>query len=311
MEKGFITLLQVPWTGLGTYKNGFRGNAWLKNRIKIFKHFVIPSLQAQTSKDFVLHCCWRPEEKSNKYVKELQIYLEGIKEFKTIHTFHGILFADDKYSDEIMKERLINSLHYSMSSLYDVIGEAEFILTVLQPSDDCYSKHAVETLQWMFSHEPQWQAIGFAKGYIMNYLSGEVAEYNPLTNPPFYTIKFTRDDFTNPLKHIAFTSLKKDVGKYKAGTACPSHEYVGDCLNYYQIDERGFLVGVHQQNISTSWQIPYKGEAVSREILKDFGIYDVSPIKLRVPWRKRILFSLPYRLQRKIRYLLTEKWRTH
>ena len=300
-----ITFLQVPFTGLGNY-SGFRGNSWLKNRIEVFKKFVIPSLQAQTSKDFVLHCCWRPEEKSNKYVKELQGYLEEIKEFKTVHTFHGILFYDDKYQDDIARQRLINNLHYTTGEIYDTIGEADFIITVLQPSDDCYSKHAVETIQYLFKTE-DWQAIGFKKGYICNYKTKEVANYDPKTNPPFYSIKFTREQFTNPLAHVAHTSMKKEVGKYKVGTPLPSHEYVGDCLKYYQIDERGFIVGCHSGNISTSFDIPYKGEVVSQDVLNDFGIGNVGKLIIPFSFRRFIFDKIPYKFKRKLRFLGTEK----
>ena len=299
--------MYCPFTGLGNY-NGFRGNAWLKNRIEVFKQFVVPSLQAQTCKDFTLWISWRPEEKSNKYVREFIYCLENHYSLKVINTFNGLCFYDDKYDDELARQRLTSNLHYTIGELYDVIGEADTILMTIQPSDDLYDRYAVETLQWMFKNEPHWEAIGFKKGYIMNYLTKEVAEYNPETNPPFYTIKFTKEQFTNPLRHIEYTGMKKEVGKYKIGTPLPSHEYIGDCLNYYQIDERGFLVGTHLNNISTGFNIPYKGEAVGQEVLKDFGIYDVPPIKLSVPLRKRLLFSLPYKWQRKIRYLLTEKY---
>ena len=312
MEKGtmkFVHFMYVPFCGLGNY-GGWRGEKWFANRLKIFRQFVVPSLLAQTSKDFTVLISFLPEQKNHKLVKDLKKYLDEVG-LKSCFLFNGILFFDDKYPDEIAKERLINSLHYSMSSLYDEIGEAEYVYFTIQPSDDIFDRHAVETLQWMFKHEPQWQAIGFKKGYICNYLTGEVAEYNPLTNPPFATIKFTREQFTNPLEHLKFTSMKRDNGKYKVGTPLPSHEYYEDVFldRYTAIDERGFLVGVSGFNISTNWNIPYKGEAVSREILKDFGIYDVLPVKLRVPLRKRILFSLPYRWQRKVRYWVTEKFR--
>ena len=98
--------------------------------------------------------------------------------------------------------------------------------------------------------------------------------------------------------------------KYKKGTPCPSHEYYPNVFGdkYLAIDERGFMVGTgHGENISTGWNIPYKGKAVSQEVLKEFGVYDVPPIKLKTPLRKRLLFSLPYKVQRKIRYWLTEK----
>lgn len=301
--------MYVPFTGLGKY-NGFRGNRWLKNRLKIFKQFVIPSLLAQTNQNFVVWISWRPEERSNRIVKEFIDYCSTNVNLKFVNTFHGVCFYDDKYEDNVARERLMNSLHYSMAELHDSVGQSEYVLMTIQPSDDLYDKHAVETLQWMFANE-DWQAIGFKKGYIINYWNKEVAEYNPTTNPPFYTIKFTRKDFLaqNPNDHLQYTALKKDVGKYKAGTPLPSHEYVGDCLKYTQIDERGFMVGTHLENISTTWQIPFKGEDVKgRSVLDNFGIKDVKPISMRVPVRKRFYFSLPYKAQRKLRYWLTEKF---
>ena len=66
--------LHVPWTGLGLY-GGFRGNRWLKNRIQIFKQFVVPSLLAQTEQNFILWCAFRHEERDNPLVKELKKYL--------------------------------------------------------------------------------------------------------------------------------------------------------------------------------------------------------------------------------------------
>jgi hypothetical protein len=297
-------LLSVPFTGLGLY-SGWRGNRWLKNRIQIFKQFVVPSLQNQTSKNFILHCCWRPEEKSNPHVKELIRYMEGIKEFKTVHTFYGIMFYDDKHPDDIARERLITSIHSSMGELVNAIGECDYVLQTIQPSDDCYHKDAVQGIQGVL--ETDLQATGFKQGYICNYLTKEVAEYNPLTNPPFFTIKFPRDVFIDPLKHIQYISLKKDSGKYKMGTACPSHEYISDCLKYGIINERGFLVGCHGENVSTHFNHPYKGEKVSQEILKDFGIYEAKPLKVKFSLRKKILNKLPYKVRRKLRYWWGEK----
>ncbi len=325
-NKNIVHFMYCPWTGLGKY-NGFRGNRWLKNRIKVFKQFVIPSLQAQTSKNFVLWCSWRPEEKNNPIVKGFIRWLNDITDvggnnktnhpstyngktvdFKVIHTFHGVCFYDDKYEDAVARDRLATNLHGSIGELYEVLGDAKEVYMTIQPSDDLYDKHTVETLQWMFANE-DWQAIGFKKGYIINYWTKEVAEYNPTTNPPFYTIKFPRAVFTDPLAHIQYTSMKRAVGKYPVGTPLPSHEYVGDCLKYTQIDERGFMVGTHLENISTTWQIPFKGESVDGSVLSDFGVADVAPVKMHVPARKRFYFSLPYKAQRKIRYWLTEKFK--
>ncbi len=305
-SKKIVHFLYCPWTGLGLY-NGFRGNRWLRNRLKLFKQFVIPSLRNQTNKNFVLWCSWRYEERNNPYVKELVSYLDKIKEFKTVHTFHGICFYDDKYEPKEARNRLLGSLHDSIGDLLDTIGEVDYVYMTIQPSDDCYRKDAVQGIQAIFKELPAYNAFGFSQGYIMNYLTKEIAEYNPTTNPPFYTIKFPRDVFCDPLKHAGYTSLKRDVGQYKKGTSLPSHEYVGDCLYYGTVKERGFIVGIHGENISTTFNHPYRGEMVDKEVLKDFGLYDVPPLKLRLSLRKWILKKLPYKVQRKLRYWFSEK----
>jgi hypothetical protein len=297
-QKKIIHFLYCPWTGLGLY-NGFRGNRWLRNRIKVFKQFVIPSLKNQVNKNFVLWCGWRREEKYNRYVRELITYLDEIKEFKTIHTFHGVCFWDDKYSDVEARNRLLTSLHGSIGELLDTIGEVDYVYMTIQPSDDCYDNNLVEGIQGLFKEALAMEAFGFTKGYIMDYRTKELAEYNPTTNPPFFTIKFPRDIFIDPLKHANYT------GPYK------SHEYVGDKLAYGQIDERGFLVGIHGENISTVFNHPFRGRKIEGEekdrILKSFGISDVPPLKIKVSVRKWLLRKLPHKVQRKLRYLFGEK----
>ncbi len=295
-----------PFTGLGLY-DGFRGNRWLKNRIKIFKQFVVPSLKAQVNKNFVLWISWRNKEKNNPIVREFISYLDSITEFKSVHTFSGVCFYDDKYPDEEAKDRLLTSLHGALGELVNVIGESDFVYITIQPSDDCYSRFAVAGIQKIFEQAPQFQAFGFSKGYIINYQTKEVKEYNPTTNPPFYTIRFPRDVFVDPLKHFQYTALKKDIGKYKKGTPLPSHEYIGDCLNYGVIKEREFLVGCHGENISTHFNIPFAGELINVEILKNFGLFDVPPLKIRYSIRKRIMKMLPHKVQRKLRYWFGEK----
>ena len=303
----FKHLMYMPFTGLGLY-NGFRGNGWLKNRIHICKQFVIPSLQAQSEKNFTLWISWRPEERHNRIVRDFQEWLKGTG-LDVMHTFSGVCFYDDKYPEAEAKERLVSAIHGAMLELVDATeGETgfEWVLMTIQPSDDCYHKNAIKGIQAVFREMPELQAFGFEAGYLMNYQTKEIAEWNPKTNPPFYTIKFKRPDFINPLAHVEYTALKKDVGTYKKGTPLPSHEYVGDCLRYGKVKDRGFLVGTHGVNISTVFDHPYKG-AVVNDVEKDF--WDVSPEPLKLPFSlRRILFNkLPYKAKRKLRYLAGEK----
>lgn len=304
--------MYVPFTGLGLY-NGFRGDNWLRNRIQIFKQFVLPSLKSQTSQNFILWISWRREERNNPIVQEFIDELHNQFFFyrhpgKLVNTFSGVCFYDDKYPDDVARDRLATSIHGALPELIGVINECDYVLMTIQPSDDLYCKDAVGGIQKIFENNPDIQGIGFPNGYICNYNTKEISEYNPQTNPPFYTIKFPKHDFIDPLRHCNFTALKKDVGRYKKGTPCPSHEYVPDCVQYAVINNvRGFLVGTHGVNISTTFTNPYKGRTVDQAVMKEFGIYDVDAIKIKISLGKRIMLKLPFKVQRKLRYWFSEK----
>ena len=153
----FKHLIYVPFTGLGLY-GGFRGNRWLRNRIKIFEQFVIPSLKAQTNQNFSLWISWRPEEKRNPIVREFIKQNWGIE---TIHTFHGLCFWDDKFSDDIAQNQLLTNLHGTMGELVDHIGDVDYVFMTIHPSDDCYNKNAVKGIQTCFKEIPTLEAFGF------------------------------------------------------------------------------------------------------------------------------------------------------
>jgi len=298
MESKIVHLLHCPFTGLGLYQ-GFRGNRWLRNRIKIFKQFVIPSILNQTNKDFTLWLAWRYEEKNNTQVKELKRYLDTLG-VPNVFTYAGICFWDDKYPDEQARDRLINSIHYSVGELMETIGEAETILMTIQPSDDCYHSTMVQETRDYFNAHPDMDLFGYRKGYVMDYVNQRLAEWNPQTTPPFYTIKYTRENFTDPLKHLKFT------GPYK------SHEYPKDYMKADYIETRGFLVGCHSENISTIFSHPYTGhESLGSNltsILSDFGIESADKLKLPFSFRKWFIRQLPYGWRRKLRYIFGEKF---
>lgn len=287
--------MYVPLLGLGLY-GGYRGTHWLRNRIKIFKQFVVPSLLAQTSKDFILWISVRYEDRRNPQIQKLKEYLEGIKGFKTVFTYAGICFWDDKYEDIVARERLVNAVHGSIGELISVMGECDNVLITLQPSDDCYETTAVRRIQEMFEKDRQAQAITYTNGYICNYQTKEVAEYTPLTNPPFFTIKFPTEIFKDPMKHIEFT------GPYK------SHEYIGEKLELRKIIDRGYLVGTHGENISTFFDHPFKKSLVDNKVLRKFGLSDVEPLKIRKTWRGYLYSKLPHMIRRKLRYYLGERF---
>lgn len=284
-------LVSVPFTGLGLY-GGFRGNRWLRNRIQIFCQFVIPSLRAQTDTDFIIWVTWRIQEKTNPYVIQLLDLMETIfGEDRVIFTYTGIPFWDDKYPNEEARERLFWTLKDAMPSLVNILEEGE-VYWLLQPSDDCYHKETIKSVKLALG-VPEVQAVTYTQGYIMNYGTLEAKEYNPKTNPPFFAIKFPKEQFIDPGKHINYT------GPYK------SHEYVGEKLRLAKFQGRGFIVGCHGENISTHFNNPFAGETTAID-LSDFGLKNVQPTRLPLSIRKWLMRKLPYGWQRKLRYWFGE-----
>lgn len=298
-------LVYTPFTGLGLY-GGFRGNRWLRNRIKVFKQFVIPSLLNQSDRDFVHWISWRREEKYNKHVMELEQWMSQIPNFKFIFTYDGIVFWDDKFDDVTAREKLFNSLFKTLPGLFDIVGDVDEIHWLLQPSDDLYDRMTVESVKKAFEGDPTMQAVAYTQGYLCNYNTKELLEYNPKTSPPFHAIRFPKSIFFDAGRHMTYISLKEDMNQYKKGTPCPSHEYLPKCLKTANFDGRGFLVGTHGENISTHFNHPYGGNKVDPAVLYNFGIYGVEPLHLPLSLRKWLMRKLPYRAQRKLRYIFGE-----
>lgn len=277
--KNIIHFLYCPFTGLGLH-NGYRGDDWLKYRIKIFKEYVIPSLLNQTNKNFVLWISWRREENGNPIVEEFFKYLNGFGDkLKFLFSYRGIMFWDDKYPNDNLRERLENTL----PNLKSLCEGKDWVYLTIQPSDDMYYSTMVEEIQ---SVEPKnLLAIGYQQGYIINLHTKEMAEYNPTTNPPFYTIVFPKDTFLDAKKHYDY------IGPYK------SHEYIPKLFNYVRIANRGFCVGTHGGNISTVFNHPFKGRIVSPVNATLFGIQDSPPIEVRRSAHllaRKILNKLPF-----------------
>lgn len=303
MKNKFI--IYTFFTGLGLW-NGYRGDRWLKNRIQIFKQFVIPSLLNQTDRDFVHWISWRPEEEKNPQVIELKKYLDNIPNYKCVFTYGGVCVFDDKYPDDVARERLANALHDSLYLLFDYLPDCDNVYWLLQPSDDLYKSDTVEEVKKAFQNYKA-QAVSFLFGYICNYQTKEIHEYNPNTNPPFFAINFPRETFFDEAKHMTYISLKSDEGKYKKGTPQPSHEYLAKCLDTFYFEYRGFCVGCHGCNISTHFNHPFKGGKVGQHLLDNFGILNVPNLSLPVSTRKWLMRKLPYQWQKKLRYLIGEE----
>lgn len=275
--------LYVPFTGLGL-KGGFRGNTWLKNRIEVFKRFVLPSLLHQSSRDFTLWVSWRPEEEGNDQVRELARTLSSIRNFRFIFTYNGLCFEDDKFDRPGSITRLRDNLTATLPLLQPLVAGSDRVLMTIQPSDDCYFSHVVETLQKEAEKDDLSKPVsfGYREGYMMNYNTLEIADYarhgwktdetstyTTNTIPPFFTVVFPRAVFLDPEAHLNWT------GPYR------SHEYIGDHTEYHALPGPGFIVGTHGENISTTWTHRYKGTVLNSDerekVMLQVGMVDVEP----------------------------------
>lgn len=300
----FTHIFFVPFTGFGAF-NGFRGNTWLKNRLHIFEEFVLKSILLQ--KDIIVWFQWRKEEKTNNLVIDFMERMKGVKGLNCVHTFSGITMWDDKYDDKTAAERLMSALKGSLPELKDIVKE-DLVLLTIQPSDDMYLCDIAERTRNKFtellSKEKNYkQAVGLKKGYIICYNTKEIAEYttdswcndgistyHTDTTPPFFTILFPRDVFLDAEKHF------KHTGPYK------SHEYIIDVMPYTALEGRGFIVGTHGENISTTYNHRYKGRIQNKEETEELmiktGTLTSKPIDFKLSNRVRIrqfINKLPFR----------------
>lgn len=294
-----IHFLYVPMTGLGLYK-GYRGDHWLKNRLRVFKEFTVPALMNQQVKEFIVWMSWRKEEKDNPIVQETIKSLDQLRGMRFVHTFAGCCFYDDKYPDHIAKVRLKGSLLGSLPTLKEYIPEdTDYVLVTIQPSDDMFLSHAVKDIQSQEYQENK--AIGYTAGYIMRYDTLEISEYNPKTIPPFFTIMFPPEVFIDPKKHFEY------IGPYE------SHEYIKDKLNFTPLEGRGFIVGTHGENISTGYNHSFRGRVLNEQENESIRIQSgtlfakplilVKDMKRKV--MKKVLNSLPHFIQ----YLIVQ-WKS-
>ena len=256
-KNNFIHFLYTPWTGLGINRDRF-DDGWLAYRIDVFKRYTLKSLLNQTNRNFIHWHSFREIDRNRPLVRGLYDYLKKIPNYEFVFTFGGIAFWDDKYEDDNLLERMKNTL----PDLEKVCNGEEFVLETIQPSDDMYSREAVKEFQ-------ENRACAYDRGYMLNDRTQRLAEYNPETSPPFYTIMFPRDVFLDPEKHVKYMRDFK------------SHEDIPRIFNTKKLKGRKFCVVVHGKNISTNWWHPFRGKTLGwkegAEILEDFGIKVAPP----------------------------------
>jgi hypothetical protein len=236
-----IHFIYTPFLGRGKID---KGEKWLKERIEIFKEHTLKSLLNQTNKNFTHWISWRPKDKTNKQVEGLKEYLRSIN-YNFVFTYGGLAIWDDRKKRE--KTDLPKRLKTTLLYLTPLVRGSKYIYQTILDSDDVYEEHTVEEIQRQPYREG---AFGYKNGFVINYSTGEMAEWNPLTCPPFYTIMFPEEVFLSPIKHLDYT------GWYE------SHEYVPDKLEFKYLPSRRYGVGTHGNNLGTTWNHRFRGKII-------------------------------------------------
>ena len=263
-------LIMTPFTGVGLH-GGYRGDAWLAHRIEIFKNHTLKSFLNQSNKDFLHWFSFRPEEQNNSLVLGLAEHLKDLN-YPFVFTFYGLPYWDDKFTFYTLRTRLRNAImmlrdawlykewprnvlknawenknktliqriEASLVGIKDAIGdEYDWVYLTRIDSDDMFHREAVELIQ---SQEPAYKkALIFEKGYIYNVLTGQLADWNPPTNPPFHTIIFPGNIFFNPQLHQEY------YGTFK------THEDIPKVFDATMLDMGRFCVAFHGKHINTAW----------------------------------------------------------
>ncbi len=250
MSKKIKHFIYTPFLGTGDFNPD---NKWLLYRIRIFKTFTQRSILSQRSKEPIrIHqlVSFRPEDENNSA-------LTGFcSDILFTPVFTGLLYYDDRFSDKSEKNRRLVDRLSLLKQLESECADAEWIYWTKLDSDDMLSKTAVEEIQ---SQEPgERKVFIYQNGYIYNRETGEMAEWNPNTCPPFYTICFPRDVFFNPQKHLDYMKGWK------------SHEDTTKIFNPVYMSDRKYCVLVHGKNTTTTWNHRFKGKSVDSKLLSEF-----------------------------------------
>ena len=236
-QSNIMIIFSIPFTGLGFF-NGYRGDEWFKRRIDLFHQYTLKSLLKQTEQDFVIWLQFRQQEKNNLLTQTIKI------PHKYITTFEGICIWDDRKQNE--EQGLLDRLSKSLPNLSNIVGDEDVKLINIA-SDDMYSEEVVASVK-----EQPFEG-GVALTHRLGYIYGtndRLAEWNPTTHPPFHTIMYSNETFLNPQKHFEF------IKEYK------SHEFIPKVFKEIRMPDRRYMVLVHNANISTVWEHPFRGREI-------------------------------------------------
>ena len=301
-------IIAIPMTGVGLH-GGFRGNAWFKHRIEIFKNYTLRSLANQSNKEFIIWMWFRPEEEYNPLVNEIADAIDTAG-LRFVFTFNGLMYHDDKFTNYNLKTKLKNFLQMlldayhkkefrplkeiwkytwenknhtlrarlekSIATLKSLITDKyDWVYLTRIDSDDMFHREVVELIQ---SQTPDYRkAFVFNAGYIYNIETGQLGTWLPPTNPPFHTIVFPGWLFFHTQSHYEYYKDFK------------SHEDITRVFNAETLDINKYCVTAHgKDHISTSWDVPLPKDLYHSLKYRPY-CYTTSGKNISTRWNSRTL----------------------
>ncbi|WP_299114715.1 glycosyltransferase [uncultured Winogradskyella sp.] len=230
-----VTRFNIKSEGWVNDKNGKKVNdlAWLKKRYDLFKTFCLPSMQAQTEKEYswlVFFDVNTPEEFKKKN--------EGISE--QLPQFIPLYVNDFLDFENTLREFVFEKSH------------TEYIMTSRFDNDDSFHEDAINAIQKAFVKK-DLTIIELSKGLTM-LIEDEtkLAKRENVFSGPFITL----------------IEKKSDVKSLKTVYDC-EHTSWGDLADFIAIDSNFYwLQTIHDANISNRL---YQDLTYSKKLLKGFN----------------------------------------
>ena len=145
----------------------------------------------------------------------------------------------------------------SLAILKTYFSGADWVIMTRIDSDDMFRQDMVQFIQ---CYPRLGGALICHNGFIYNSTTNEMAEWKPLTNPPFYSIIFPGSVFFDTDEHLKYYKDFK------------SHEDISKIFNPMVLPDYLYCVLTHnpKNHISTVWNHPFRGQLVNPDTLNLF-----------------------------------------
>ena len=213
MRHVLMTRFAIPFTKNDDHHD--QGRKWLDDRFALFEKYTLPSVEAQTCKDFSWVLLVNMEFPHFTHTDADRLTGYG----------HKVWFVDTVWD----REKVGSEFDYG--DMLRAHFEENWFITSRLDSDDMLGPHYIEGIQSMFTEERQW--IGFDNGLVYHAASGVW--------------------FTRKYKNSPFVSLVESYDTIKGVYQFP-HTAATKKYSYVSVDDKtpGWVQVIHDSNIKNT-----------------------------------------------------------